>query len=279
MIDLHTHSTFSDGTFTPTDLLKLAERVGLSAVALSDHNTVDGLPEFLAAGEHSPVEAVPGVEFSTDYGETELHMVGLFLPPDCYGRVSDLLRQALERREQSNLDLIRRLNGAGMALDYDKIRSAVPTGIVNRAVIAAEMTAMGYTPSIKEAFRLWLNPERGYFRPPRRLDVFEVIRFIKAQGGVAVLAHPFLNLKREEDLRGFLKEAREVGLDGMETLYPKFKPEETRLAASLAREFDLLESGGSDFHGANKPDIRMGTGRGTLQVPDAFLEKLRERAG
>lgn len=274
--DLHTHSTYSDGTFSPEALIRCAESAGLQAVALCDHNTVAGLPDFLAAARESWVEAIPGIEFSTDYLGTELHMLGLFIQPQHYAAVTELVDSMLRKKEHSNIDLVNALRGADIHLDYPAIKAATNGGTVNRAVIAAEMVRLGYCGSVKEAFSLWLSPKRGFYQPPPRLDVFEVIRFIKSIGAVAVLAHPFLSLE-EAGLRGFLAEAVPCGLDGMETLYPKFTPEETALAHRIAEEYGLLESGGSDFHGANKPDIQMGTGRGELQVPTALLEALRLR--
>ena len=213
--DLHTHSCFSDGTCTPTQLIRLSEEKGLGAIALCDHNTVAGLPEFLKAAEGSSVEAVPGIEFSTEYEEKELHILGLFIAPEHYGAVNELLNEALQRKEQSNLDLIRKLSDAGICLDYKKIK-AEAGGTVNRAVIASYMVQGGFCESIKEAFQNWLSPEKGYFIPPKRPDAFDVIRFINSIGAVAVLAHPFLNLE-EEELRKFLSEAE--GLDGMEVYY------------------------------------------------------------
>lgn len=271
--DLHTHSLFSDGTCTPAELIRLAEDAGLGAVALCDHNTVAGLPEFLEAAAGSPVEAVPGIEFSTEYEGKELHILGLFIEPEYYSAVQTLLDDALRRKEQSNLDLIERLRNAGISLDYSKIK-AEANGTVNRAVIAAQMVRSSYCASVKEAFDRWLSPERGYFVPPKRPDAYEIIRFIKSAGAVAVLAHPFLNLG-EQELRCFLAKAE--GLDGMEVHYPLFDPGQTALAAQIAEEFGLLRSGGSDFHGANKPDIRIGAGRGDLEVPMICLEKLRSR--
>ena len=277
MIDLHTHSTCSDGTCTPAELIALAEEAGLTAVALCDHNTVDGLPEFLAAAEGSPVEAVPGVEFSTGYEGKELHILGLFIPPEQYAAVTKFLDRLLEDKERSNRDLIRGLNAAGMELDYDALRRDHPDGVINRAVIAGEMVRKGYVSSVKEAFSQWLGEQHGYYHPPRRPGSPEVIRMIRSMGCVSVLAHSFLDLD-EEGLRRFLAEAVPAGLDGMETRYPRFSAEQTRLAAGIAREFGLAESGGSDFHGTIKPDIRMGTGTGTLAVPDGFLPLLRERS-
>lgn len=274
--DLHTHSTASDGTLTPRELLRAACDAGLSAVALTDHNTVTGLPEFLAAAEEFPIEAVPGIEFSVDYMGTELHLLALFLKPEHFAPITAMMEDFLRRKEQSNRDLVEKLNAAGFLLDYEAIRSG-SGGYVNRAHIAAAMLEKGYTASVKEAFKLYLSPKHGYYVPPRRADVFDMIRFIKDMGAVAVLAHPFLNLE-EEALRQFLPEAVGAGLDGMETLYPLFDEQQTRTLASISAEFGLLTSGGSDFHGANKPHIQIGIGQGDLRVPESYCRELKTRA-
>lgn len=272
--DLHTHSTFSDGTLTPTQLVEEAQRCGLAAIALCDHNTVAGLPEFLAAAEGTPVEAVSGIEFSTDYHGTELHVLGLFLKPESYGPITDLLEDFRARKDRSNAELVEALGRAGYRLDYEAIKAGTPNGQVNRAHIAAALARQGYTATVKDAFKTLLAPEHGYYRPPERLNVFDAIRFIKSIGSVAVLAHPFLNLE-EEKLRCFLPEAKLAGLDGMETLCSSYSEEITALAASIADEFELKHSGGSDFHGSNKPDIRLGKGKGNLCIPLKILEELK----
>lgn len=274
--DLHVHSTFSDGTLTPRELLQAACDAGLSSIALTDHNTVKGLSDFMAAAEDFPIEAVPGIEFSVDYLGTELHLLGLYLRPDHYAPITAMMEDFLRRKEQSNLDLVEKLNAAGFRLDYEQIK-AEGAGYVNRAHIAAAMTKEGYTASIKEAFKNYLSPKHGYYVPPKRADVFETIAFIKSMGAVAVLAHPFLNLE-EAALRRFLPEAVGAGLDGMEVLYPLFDEQQTRMLASIAAEFGLLSSGGSDFHGANKPHIRLGTGQGDLRVPESYQIALKKRA-
>jgi predicted metal-dependent phosphoesterase TrpH len=217
------------------------------------------------------------VEFSTDYADKELHILALFAKPEHYTAVTETVRPMLERKEQSNLQLIAGLKTAGMELDYEKIKAATPDGLVNRAVIAAELVRLGYCGSVKEAFKSVLSEKHGFFHPPKRLDALDTIAFIKSIGAVAVLAHPFLNLK-EDALREFLPQAVAAGLDGMEVYYSKFSPEETALAQQMAVEFRLLPSGGSDYHGENKPDIFLGVGRGSLRVPMDFLEALRERA-
>ena len=272
--DLHTHSTFSDGTLTPTQLVEEAQRCGLAAIALCDHNTVAGLPGFLAAAEGTPVEAVPGIEFSTDYHGTELHVLGLFLKPESYVPITDLLEDFRARKDRSNAELVEALGRAGYRLDYEAIKAGTPNGQVNRAHIAAALARQGYTATVKDAFKTLLAPEHGYYRPPERLNVFDAIRFIKSIGSVAVLAHPFLNLE-EEELRRFLPEAKLAGLDGMETLCSSYSEEITALAASIADEFELKHSGGSDFHGSNKPDIRLGKGKGNLCIPLKILEELK----
>ena len=275
LCDLHTHSTCSDGTLTPTQLVELALEKNLAAVALTDHNTVAGLPEFLEAARGTELEAVPGIEFSVDYGDTELHILGLFVKPEHYGPITERVEDMLRRKEQSNIDLVKNLEQAGIFLSYEDIKAATTTGQVNRALIAAEMLRKGYVGSIQEAFSKYLKQSHGYYNPPKRPDAFETIRFIRSLGAVAVWAHPFLNLKTEEAIREFLPEACKAGLQGMEVFYPKFDENQTALALQLVKEFGLQPSGGSDFHGENKPDIQLGSGKGSLFLPITLLEGLK----
>lgn len=273
--DLHTHSVYSDGTWTPEQLIDGAERIGLGAIALCDHNTVAGLPDFMAAARGREVEAIPGIEFSTDYQGTELHILGLFIRPEFYDEITRLLAQAQQQKQQSNMDLVENLNRAGYALDFEKIQSATRNGQFNRAHVAAELTRLGYTDSVQDAFRRLLAPEHGYYHPPKRMTSFECIRYIRSIGAVSVLAHPFLNLD-EARLRGFLSQAAECGLHAMETVYVSYDAQTVRLSQQLADEYGLKHSGGSDFHGGNKPDIQLGTGRGGLQVPMELALDLKE---
>ena len=170
--DLHNHSTYSDGTNTPTELVAIAEKAGLGAIALTDHNTVAGLPEFLAAAEGKSVRAIAGTEFSTDYKGTELHILGLFLRPEHFAPVTARLEDFHRKKEQSNLDLVDKLNAAGYEIDYEKIKNSTPKGQVNRALIAAELTRLGYTESIQAAFKKLLSPKCGYYIPPTRPSPF-----------------------------------------------------------------------------------------------------------
>lgn len=274
--DLHTHSTFSDGTLTPRQLLQAACDAGLSAVALTDHNTVAGLPDLLAAAPDFPLDVICGTEFSVDYKGKELHLLALFLKPEDFDKITAITEDFHRRKDESNRILVENLKAAGFDLDYDEIKAA-SGGYVNRAHIGAALTEKGYCDSVKAAFKQYLAPRHGYYIPPALPGVFDIIRFIKSIGATAVLAHPFLNLSLEE-LQEFLPDAVAAGLDGMETLYPKFDAEQTRLAKALAAEFGLLESGGSDFHGDNKPLIKIGIGEGNLQIPEALVVSLRNRA-
>ena len=271
--DLHTHSHYSDGTCSPAELISEAEAKGLSAVVLCDHNTVEGLGEFFAAAKGSAVEAIGGVEFSTDYGDVELHIVGMFITPAHIEAVDGMAAELRRRKDESNIALVENLQRGGYDIDYGELKAANP-GIVNRAHIAAKLVEKGYTGSIKEAFSTLLAKDGRYYVQPKRLDVFETIKFIKSIGAVAILAHPFLSLS-EAELRKFLPEATKCGLDGMETFYSEYDEATTELAMRIAHEFGIKQSGGSDYHGARKPGIDLGTGRGDLRVPEALLEELR----
>lgn len=272
--DLHTHSVFSDGTYTPAEIIDEAIEIGLSAVALCDHNTVDGLPDFLKAAEGKNITAVAGAEFSVDFDGKELHLLGLFIPEEAFAKISHLMLDVNKRKEESNITLIKSLNQAGYQIDYEALKNSTPNGKFNRAHVAAALIEKGYVESRKEAFETLLSPEAGHYVEPERLTVWQMIDFIKDIGAVPVLAHPFLNLS-EEELAEFLPEARKRGLAGMECLYSLYDSETTEKAFSLAEKADLEKSGGSDFHGLNKPDISLGTGKGNLKIPYEWAEELK----
>lgn len=279
LCDLHTHTIFSDGTFTPAQLVAEAVSCGLEAVALCDHNTIAGLSDFLTASNEAGIIGVPAVEFTTEYKGVELHILGMFIPESAYSKVNSKLDEYNRRKDASNALLVENLRCKGYNLDYDAIKSSTPNGNVNRAVIARKLVSLGYVESVNHAFNTILDEKAGFYIPPERLGSLEMIRFIKLIGAVAVIAHPLFSFKKdkalnEELLREFLTEAKACGLDGMETLYSLYTDEETSLAKQLADEFSLLQSGGSDFHGATKPDISLGRGKGNLEIPIEFYHKL-----
>ena len=273
--DLHTHTYYSDGTSSPQELIEAALSAGVDAVALTDHNTTAGLPEFLAIAKEHGIEGIPGVEFSTDYGNTELHVVGLFIEPQHYEAIEQLVASMKLAKEESNRALVASLNRAGYALDYDEIR-AKTVGQINRAHIASALTERGYTSSVGEAFATVLAKNGSHYTPPRRIPVLSTIDFIKSIGAVAILAHPLESLD-EDELRVFLNQAVPHGLDAIETRYSTYTEQTIQKAEAIAAEYGLLQSGGSDFHGTRKPGLSVGTGKGSLRVPVEFLQQLKLR--
>jgi len=271
--DLHSHSIHSDGTFTPKEIAAEAKRLSLTAIALTDHNTVSGLPEFLEEAHRLGITAVPGVELSTVWEGHDLHLLGLFIAPEHYRDIAELTDEFYLRKEESNLLLVQRLNDAGYLIDYSAVKKRNLKGNVNRAHIAAELKDQGYVSSISEAFDTLLEEGHGFYTPPERLETVDAVAFLKKIGAVPVLAHPLLDVN-EAALRRLLPDAIGAGLAGMETMHASYTEEQTKCAEKIAEEFSLLQSGGSDFHGDNKPDIRLGSGKGTLQIPHAFYEGL-----
>ena len=275
--DLHTHSVFSDGTWTPSQIIEKAGSLGLSSVALCDHNTIDGLPDFIKAAEGRDIEAVCGCEFSVDCDGKEKHLLGLFIKPEHFAKVTALLDDVLAKKEQSNIDLVNALGKAGYIVDYEKIKAENAGGTINRAHIARELTESGYTKSVSEAFATLLHPKAGFYKAPERLTIWQVIEFIKSIGALPVLAHPLLETS-EDELRAILEKAVPLGLKGMEVEYPLFDAEQRALLRDMADEFGLLMSGGSDFHGETKPDTFIGTGTGDLCVPAEWMIELKKCA-
>ena len=271
--DLHTHSVFSDGTYTPGEIVAEAKRLGL-IVALTDHNTAAGLPEFMAAAAELGVTAVPGVEFSTEYEGKELHLLGLFVLPEHYGAIERMVREQHVLKEISNMELVERLNQAGYLIDYANVKRRNPNGNANRAHMAAELMEQGYVTSVREAFDTILRDDGGFYVPPSRLQLTDVIKSLRRIGVLPVLAHPLQELT-ESELRTLIPIAKEAGLLGMETMHSSYSPDTICLAEKIASEFCLLSSGGSDFHGLVKPDISLGTGKGWLSIPeDIYLHLL-----
>ncbi len=272
--DLHTHSHFSDGSHSPGWLISQAKELGL-AIALTDHNTVSGLPEFLAEAEKQGVRAIPGIEFSTVCHGTELHLVGLFIEGKHYAYLESVAEDFLRRKAESNREMIRRLNAAGYDINYEQLLSRSPTGNINRAHMARALVEKGYMSTPQEAFEKLLGDDLPFYVSCERLETAEAVRILRNIKAVPVLAHPLQELT-EEELRAILPELVEAGLIGLETHHSSYDDAAIAKATAIAAEFGLLPSGGSDFHGAAKPDIRLGAGKGNLRIPLSFLDALEE---
>lgn len=274
--DLHCHSYYSDGEWSPEEIIDFAYDNDC-VIALADHNTTKGLPVFMAAAREKNIEAIPAVEFSSDYKGKEIHILGLFIDAEHFDYIESLSEEYRQKKTKSNIELIKKLNEAGYDISFEKLQKQAVGGSFNRAAIATEMVEKGYVATNKEAFDGVLSKDKGYYVPPKRNNTLDVIRFVRSINAVPVAAHLLMNLTREECV-DFLAEAVEAGLLAMETLYSRYSEEETAYAKELAQRFGLLESGGSDFHGKNKPDIELITGRGNLSVPEEIYIKLKEKS-
>lgn len=272
-VDLHCHSIYSDGTLTPAELVKLAEKQGLSALALTDHNTSLGLKEFMEAGKHSSVITVPGCEFTTEWRKKEIHIVGLFFREEYWSEIEDFLELAHIAKISSNTMLINKLQEAGYDVSFEEAEAMTDGGEFNRAHVARLLVQKGYVKDTPEAFNTLLRDGGGFYFPPRRITSMAAIRFIKTYKATAILAHPLLNLTPEE-MPEFLTEAKAAGLDALETHYTEFTEQMRETAVSMAERFDLKQSGGSDYHGLAKPWIELGRGRGNLSIPFSVYEDM-----
>lgn len=273
--DLHTHTSHSDGSYTPVELAREASEKNL-IIALTDHNTVTGLPEFLKEAESLDLTAIGGTELSTVYGGREFHLIGLFIEPEYYDRVESLCKEYHRLKEASNIDLVEKLNMAGYKLDYSEIKKRNVKGNVNRAHIAAELKKWGYVSSIFDAFDRLLDEKCGFYIPPKRLELTDAIAFLRGIEALPVLAHPLKDIEAPE-LRAMLPELINSGLIGMETMHSSYSEEKVAISKQIASEFSLLESGGSDFHGSIKPGIMLGVGKGNLDIPVDVYNKLLEK--
>lgn len=272
--DLHTHSHFSDGSHSPAWLISRAKELNL-AIALTDHNTVSGLPEFLAEAEKQGVRAVPGIEFSTVCHGKELHLVGLFVAPAHFSYLESVAEDFHRRKAEANREMVRRLNDAGYEIDYDVLVSRSLTGNINRAHMANALVEKGYMTTPQEAFEKLLGDDLPIYVSCERLETAEAVRILRKIKAVPILAHPLQELTAE-GLRKILPELMEAGLIGLETHHSSYDNATIEKALTIARDFGLLPSGGSDFHGRAKPDIRVGAGKGNLCIPVSFLDALEE---
>ncbi len=278
--DLHVHSTHSDGTLTPAEIIFKAKELGMTAIALTDHNTVSGLPDFMSEAQKQGITAVAGTELSTVCKGREIHLLGLFIPPKHYADVTSLVLDYRARKEQSNRELTARLAADGYPIDYAEVQRRNPNGNINRALIAGELLAKGCVPSVKAAFDTLLGEGMGYYVPPERLDFFAAIRFLRSIHTLPIWAHP-LQYMDEPAVRAILPAAVEAGLLGMEVQHSSYDDTTVTRAKAIADDFDLLCSGGSDYHGAVKPDVKLGVGNRTHEtpnIPDEYYENLRRRA-
>ncbi len=283
-IDLHVHSHCSDGSCTPKELVHLAAEAGLSAFALTDHDTLFGISEAAeAADRHSlqhpeaPIEVVPGVEISAAFREKDIHILGLLVNPHSQELVMALEQARLER-DNRNERMAAALEQAGIRLDIAAIQASNPGAVITRAHFAGYLVETKQAKDYKTAFDLYLGDETPYYIPRKFIEPEDAIHLIRSAGGIPVLAHPLLYHLDDQELRALLTRLCGYGLLGIETLYSNHEQADEDYIRRLAKEFGLLITGGSDFHGTPKPSIHIGVGRGNLRIPYTLLEELRRKA-
>lgn len=276
-IDLHLHTTHSDGSFNTSDVMTFAKEAGVTALAITDHDIVDGIPEAIAAGALLNIEVIPGVEISSRHGESELHILGYFL--DWKDEtLNQRMMKLRDSRHTRNPQIVRKLNELGVDLTYEEVRRLAGTESVGRPHIARVLMNKGVVTSAKEAFDRYLADGRPAYVPRELPPPEEAVAWIREVGGVPVLAHPTWVKQSGEGLDRLVEQLKSFGLRGIEVHYSTHSPRQTEDYLSLAKRFDLLVTGGSDFHGVTKPDIAVGRGRGDLKVPEKLLDPLRKAA-
>lgn len=272
-VDLHSHSTFSDGSDTPTELIQRAIESGLTAIALTDHDTQEGVEEAEAAADG--IEMIPGTELSLTRTGGGMHLVVLWLPSGP-GPLQDRLAEIRHGRSLRNQVIIDELNRLGMPIGLEEVLIEAGEGSVGRPHIAAVMVAKGYVPDIKTAFDLWLANGAPAYVKRRLLTPEEGIGLAVESGAVPILAHPHtLGLNRAAEMADLLDELKGYGLVGLEAHYSAYQQHERYGYDDLAGRFGLIPSGGSDYHGTYKEGLALGSGYGDLHVPERILESLR----
>jgi predicted metal-dependent phosphoesterase TrpH len=285
-VDLHCHSTASDGTFAPADVVRLARERNLSALSLTDHDTVGGIEEAAAEARRLGIDFVPGIEISAEYPHPgTLHVLGYGVDPT-RPALRDMTRQLLEGRDNRNPKIIAKLQELGVAITMEEVEREAKTAEaaaegkhkpVGRPHIAAILLRKGYVSSIKQAFDKYLAPGGLAYFDKERLTPRQALDMIRESGGLPVLAHP-VQLRTENDaqLERELKDLVDLGLAGLEVIHSDHDASLVEKYTALADRYRLLKTGGSDFHGTNKKDIDLGTARGR-HVPRRFFDDLRER--
>ncbi len=295
IVDLHVHSNKSDGSLTPTELVWLAAQKGLSAFALTDHDTTDGIAQALEAAEEYnlrllentlpplfpdkkplPLEVIPGIEFSTEYQGKDIHIVGLYI--DCQ---APLFRQQIQSfvnsRITRNQKMCANLNRAGIDISYEKLLDAFPGSVITRGHYSRYLLEHGYVNSLPEAFDRYLGDHTKYFVPREKVTPVQAVELILKAGGLPILAHPILYHMSDATLDQLTLELKEAGLVGLEAIYSSYTAAEERQMRALASKYGLCISGGSDFHGSAKPNLELATGYGKLFIPEDILTNLKAK--
>jgi hypothetical protein len=278
-VDLHIHSTASDGSLSPQEIIHTAEKLGLRAVAITDHDTVEGSAEAFAMPPSPCLEVLSGVEVSVNHAAGTIHILGYLIELDDKNLIRTL-QKVQDGRVKRNIRIVEKLQGLGVDMDYQEVVKASGGGQVGRPHFARVLVNKGAARSVEEAFKRFLRRDGPAYVSRYRLQAAEAMEMILEAGGLPVLAHPFtLNAREETEMERILRDLKDSGLKGLEVYYPEHGRRRTAQYERLARRLGLLRTGGTDFHGAVKPGVQIGTGRGDLNVPYELVVNLKkERA-
>lgn len=274
MIDLHSHTDASDGTFSPAQLIDEAARVGVHQLAITDHDTFDGYDAAVPLAREAGVELLCGIELSTKLHGRSVHLLGYFLSPDRLGEFRHWILEMQAARRDRNVRLVQRLQSLGFDITLEEVQ-ARGRGLTARPHFAQVMVAKGYVATIQQAFDDYLDESaKGYVY--RQEPTFaEGVAMIRKDGGIASLAHP---VRVTGDITAIMPELCRDGLSAIEVYHSDHKPSDLETYLGLAKQYRLLITGGSDFHGAAKPGLQLGTGRdGNLKIPETLFKNLRDR--
>lgn len=274
-VDLHTHSRYSDGSDLPGDLVEAAHSIGLTAFALTDHDTQDGIPEARSAARNLDIELIPGVEISCEWEPGTLHLVVLFLEPGS-GPLQDRLNRLQRGRAERNDRIVERLNDLGIEITTDEVAREADVGVAGRPHVAALLVRKGVVEDMRAAFDEYLGNGRPAYVGRERLTPEESIELALRSRALPILSHPYtMGLDSETQFREAFSHLAGIGLAGIDCYYPEYSIEERIALAELTRSFGMIPSGGSDYHGTYKSGLQLGTGWGDLVVADEVLEELK----
>ncbi len=273
-IDLHSHTTYSDGSFSPTALVELAHEKNVRVLSITDHDTTDGLPEAMSAAKIHSIEIIPGIEISSSFQGQETHILGYFIKADdtlFQKRLTSLRTTRMDRIQE----ILKNLNQQQIEVSFSEVQQVSATGTIGRPHIANVLLQKGYVKNFQEAFDRYLGTQGTAYVKRIVPETQEVFKWISEAGGISVLAHPFWQGLNHGERLTSCQQMVAQGLRGIEVFYGNFSAKQISINLNLARHFNLIVTGGSDFHGTFKPNLSLGTGRGDLHVPPKVVESLR----
>lgn len=274
MVDLHVHSNKSDGSYTPRELVDYALEKGLTAFALTDHDTTAGIDEAVSQAKGKTLEVIPGVELSTEYEGRDIHIVGLYVNQNAPG-FADYLKEFQNSRELRNEKMCEKLKTYGIDITLEELKHEFPGAVITRGLYAKYMLKKGYIKSMQEAFDRFIGDHGPCFVPREKITPEQAVGFIKSAGGLSILAHPPLYRMSRTRLEILVERLKAAGLDGIEAKYTTYSSTEEREMKEIASKFGLAISGGSDFHGTTKPKTDLGVGYGSLYIDESVLTHLK----